>query len=75
MSEYDVLKITAVWTGHLHENHLLKSLGMCILLCYPGGHKPGMPASVITDVWESIQRELSTLAAADKSTDVVGHRR
>ena len=70
VNDYDVLKITAEWTGRLHENHLLNSLGMCILLCYPGGHKPDMAASVVTDVWESIQMELSTMAATDKSTDV-----
>ena len=70
MNDYDVLKITAEWAGRLHEDKLLYHLGMGVLLCYPGGHKPDMAASVVTDVWESIQRELSTMAATDKSTDV-----
>ena len=72
MNDYDVLKITAEWAGRLHEDKLLYHLGMGVLLCYPGGHKPDMKSSVVTDLWEFIQRELSTTAARPDKSNVVG---
>lgn len=67
----DVLKKTAEWAGRLHENQILNRLGICIVLCYPGGHSPDMHPSVVTDVWDSIQRDLQLAAAPDKSKDAV----
>ena len=71
----DVLKKTAEWAGRLHENKVLNHFGITVCLCYPGGHKPDMDTSVVTDSWDWLQEELQSKVVADhpdKSKDAVG---